>query len=371
MRIVTVLTSLGMGGAEKLALAVSERMAGRGHTVAVLALKARLEEEWPTVLPVVHLDVRKTTASAAAGMWRGRGFLRQFRPDVVHSHSFHANIFARGLTLLAPIPAVISNIHNVNEGGSMRMLAYRLTDRLAQRTVAVSEAARLRFVELKAASAQKSGVFPIGIDVSAFAPDPRRRVRTRAEMGTATNPGAEFIWLAVGRITVAKDYPNLIDAFAQLRRQQDNARLWIVGEAASAKAAEIKALCADSGAGQTVRWLGLRRDLPALLDAADGFVQASAWEGMPQSVAEAMAMEKPVVATGVGGVRELMGDTGTIVPPKNPGALARAMMAEMKPSGEVRAQLVRAARERVVSLFSIDAAANAWETLYKQLTADG
>ncbi len=368
MRIVNVLTSLGIGGAEKLALAVSERMAERGHTVALLVLQGRLNEEWPTTIPVVHLNVRKTPASAAAGLWRGRRFLRQFRPDVVQSHSFHANIFARGLTLLAPIPALVSSIHNGNEDSSMRRWAYRLTDRLAQRTVAVSEAARLRSVQMKTASAQKSGVFPIGIDVSEFAPDPERRARMRKEMGAAANSGGEFIWLAVGRITPAKDYPNLLEAFAQLRHQQGHAQLCIVGEAVNASDAEIKAHCVESSAGETVRWLGLRRDLPALLDAADGFVQASAWEGMPLSVAEAMAMEKPVVVTGVGGVRELVGDAGMIVPPKNPDALARAMLATMQDESE-RASLGHAARERIVSHCSMDAAAEAWEALYQQLTA--
>ena len=66
-----------------------------------------------------------------------------------------------------------------------------------------------------------------------------------------------------------------------------------------------------------MRWLGLRRDMPALLDAADGFVSGSAWEGMPLAVGEAMVMEKPIVATDVGGVRELVGDAGAIVEAKD------------------------------------------------------
>ena len=70
--------------------------------------------------------------------------------------------------------------------------------------------------------------------------------------------------------------------------------------------------------------------MPALLDAADGFVLASAWEGMPLAVGEAMAMEKPVVATDVGGVRELVGEAGVIVPAKSPESLAQAMLALMR-----------------------------------------
>ncbi len=99
MRIVTVLTSLGVGGAEKQALAVAERMARRGHDMALLVLMPQVPEEWPTTLPVVHLDLRKNPASVGWGFRRGRRFLRDFRPDVVHSHNFHANLLARLLRI--------------------------------------------------------------------------------------------------------------------------------------------------------------------------------------------------------------------------------------------------------------------------------
>src|SRR5579863_2113267 len=102
MRIATVLTSLGVGGAEKQALAVAERMAKRGHEVAILALRTRLPQEWPTALPVVHLDIygiRENPLSLLTGWRQARSFLRDFRPDVIHSHSFHANLLARMLQI--------------------------------------------------------------------------------------------------------------------------------------------------------------------------------------------------------------------------------------------------------------------------------
>jgi glycosyltransferase involved in cell wall biosynthesis len=119
--------------------------------------------------------------------------------------------------------------------------------------------------------------------------------------------------------------------------------------------------------GASVFWLGLRRDMPALLDAADGFVLASAWEGMPLAVGEAMAMEKPVVATDVGGVRELLGETGAIVPAKSPEALAEAMVELMRSTLEERHALGHAARERIATHFSIDAKADEWEALYRTI----
>ena len=114
------------------------------------------------------------------------------------------------------------------------------------------------------------------------------------------------------------------------------------------------------------RSLGLQRDMPALLDAADGFVLASAWEGLPQVVIEAMAMEKPVVATDVGGVRELVGDRNTLVPAKAPEALAAAMVRTMQRDRDQEALEGKAARERILCEFSIDVVADAWEEIYKQ-----
>jgi glycosyltransferase involved in cell wall biosynthesis len=361
MRIVYVLTSLGMGGAERQALALAARMARRGHAAGVLVLRPRLEEEWPTALEVFHLDMRRTPGSVLAGLMRGRRFLRDFRPDMVHSHGFHANIVARLLKLGVPAPAVLSTVHNVYEGGWLRMLVYRLSDGLSRRTAAVSEAVARRFVRLKAVPRRKCVIVPNGIDAGEFAPDPERRRLARAGMGV----DSDFIWLAAGRIAPAKDYPNLLRGFARVRTNRPDARLWIAGEASAAAAAELEGLAADLGLAGSVLWLGLRRDLPFLLDGADAFVLSSAWEGMPLAVGEAMAMEKPVVATDAGGVRELVGEAGVVVPSRNPEALAEAMLDLMRQPLAVRQALGRAARERIVREFSMDARVSAWENLYE------
>jgi len=378
MRIVYLLTSLGVGGAEKQALAVAERMANRGHAVAVMTLLPHLKEEWPTSLLVLHLDVRKSPASVFAGLRRARVFLREFRPDIVHSHCFHANIFARLLRLTGQRFAVLATVHNVNEGRWWRMLAYRLTDFLSRRTVAVSSAAAWRFVSLGAIPRRKCSVIPNGFDVAEFIPHRERRDQLRAQMRSKMRaemsaPTAadddNFVWLAIGRVAPAKDYPNLLQAFAIVANQDRGSRLLIAGDGRREDSAKLEADFRKLGIQDAARWIGPRRDIPALLDAADGFVLSSAWEGMPLVVGEAMAMEKPVVATDVGGVRELVGDAGLVVPSKNSSALAEAMIATMQQSREERAARGRSSRVRIVSHFSIDASADAWEALYRSLAA--
>jgi glycosyltransferase involved in cell wall biosynthesis len=368
VRIVYILTTLGIGGAEKQVVALAERMAARGHSVALISLK-HTDEEWPVKLPVLRLNIRKTPMGIFRGLRFAKNFLALFRPDILHSHTFPANIFTRLLHIVlrkgGASPAAANTIHNVHEGGWHRMLIYCLTDPLTDRVTAVSKAAAERFVRLRAISARKMSVLTNGIDTEAFAPDRNRRKQTRGRM-QASNA---FVWLAVGRLAPAKDYPNMLRAFALVRKEHPNAKLWIAGEG------DISGLAtAFSGVGESepvdesaVQLLGLRRDVVDLLDAADGYVLSSEWEGMPLALGEAMSMEKAVVATDVGGVRELVGDAGVIVQAKDSDALAKAMIAVMAMGEMERKFLGRDARTRIKLHFSMNAKADEWAALYQGL----
>jgi glycosyltransferase involved in cell wall biosynthesis len=359
MRIAYLLPSLGIGGAERQVVAVAERMKTRGHAVVLVTLLGCQAEEWPTTVDLLRLDLRQTPFGIFSAFLRARRFLHAFRPDLIHSHVFPANMAGRFFKLLLPKAVVLSTVHNVYEGGWWRMTAYQLTDCLSRHTFAVSTAAAERYVRLGAIPARKSSVLTNGIDCAEFAQQPERRAQFRAQMGLRD----EFVWMTAGRIVPAKDYPNLLRAFALVLKEFPEAQLWVAGEAAGAESAPIQAQSAELGAA--VRWLGLRRDMPALLDAADGFVLASAWEGMPLVLGEAMAMEKPVVATDVGGVRELMGKTGIIVPAKSPERLAEAMLATMRSTEEERRGSGAAGRARITEAFSLEAKADQWEALYR------
>jgi glycosyltransferase involved in cell wall biosynthesis len=360
MVIVYMLTSLGMGGAERQVLALASRMADRGHAVKLLVLRPPVAEQWPTALPVIHLGMRRSPVSVLRGFARARRFLRGYRPDLIHSHTFHANIVARLLRLFVATPVVLSTVHNVYEGGLHRMTAYRFTDFLCKRTTVVSAVAAERYVQLNAIPRHKCVVVTNGIETAEFLPNAARRMYMRTRMEVVD----KFVWITAGRLVPAKDIPNLLAAFKIVVATHPDVELWIAGEG---KPIRGKHGADTAESDHQVRWLGLRRDLPALLDAADGFVLASAWEGMPLAVGEAMSMEKPVVATDVGGVRELMGEVGMLAPPKNPDALAAAMLVLMRSSNEARQKLGRAARVRIEDYFSIEARAQQWESLYRTL----
>jgi glycosyltransferase involved in cell wall biosynthesis len=363
MRIVYVLTSLGVGGAEKQVIALAERMKSRGHKVLLLVLLARQAEQWPTSLDVIHLDFSKSLVSLCSGFNRLYRSLCGFHPDLIHSHTFPANMAARLYRIFSRRAPVISTIHNVYEGGWWRMKAYRFSDGLSRAMTAVSHAAGERYVRLKAVPAGKIRVVTNGVDTVEFAPDNARRKRIREQMGFSD----EFIWMAAGRLVPAKDYPNLLRAFARARVKFPATQLIIAGEITGSAAQSVQNLATELGLHECVRWLGLRRDMTALLDAADGFVLASAWEGMPLVVGEAMAMEKPVVATDVGGVRELVGECASVVSAKDSEALAEAMLSTMQTKLETRVSLGERARRRIQDQFSIDKKADEWEVLYQTI----
>jgi glycosyltransferase involved in cell wall biosynthesis len=364
LRILYIVTSLGVGGAERQTISLAESMASRGHVVALLSLK-HAEQELPFTLPAMRLNMRKTPV----GLWRALGFARNFvtlfRADILHSHTFPGNIFARLLRLFMKrdgmATVVINTIHNVYEGGWHRKLIYRVTASLADCITAVSEAAAKAHVGWSSGLPKEIRVIHNGVDTDFYGPDPVRRTRTRALMGA----GEHFLWLAVGRIVRAKDYPNLLRAWSEVRREHPAARLWIAGEGQPDELTEGILLSGEAD-GLGVEWLGLRRDVADLFDAADGYVLSSAWEGMPLAVAEAMAMKKPVVATDAGGVREVLADTGLLVPTGDSAALAEAMLAVMSMHRRQRAALGERARERVLRCFSMEAASSKWEELYTE-----
>lgn len=366
MRILYVLTSLGIGGAEKQVVDLAGRMSAEGHRVSFLVLK-HAAEEWPAKGPILRLNLAKTPVSLLRGVRFALNFLELLKPEIIHSHTFPANLFTRLLLARLPKgcsrPRVVNTIHNVYEGGWHRMLLYRLTDRWADRVTAVSAAAAERFTRLHAVQTPKMTVLTNGVDTDYFNPDRIRRRRVRNQMLV----DKEFVWLAVGRLAPAKDYPNLIRAFHGLQQTNPQTQLWIAGEGDPAALGLVSEL---HHVNPAIRWLGLRRDILDLLDAADAFVLSSAWEGLPIALAEAMAMAKTIVATDVGGVSELIGDAGSIVPARDSDKLSHAMLQAMSVPFEQRRFQEAAARSRVRQLFSLQSKAEEWQRLYREVLED-
>ena len=366
MRILFLSTSMGMGGADSQLLTAAEGLHARGHDVFIVSLTPL----GPMGLRARSLGLRTESLGMPRGIPDPRGLyrlirlVRAWRPDVVHSHMVHANLMARALRVLTPVPVLVSTIHNIYEGGPVWMGAYRLTNRLVDHMTIISEAAADRFIGERIVPRHLLRVVPNGVD-----PEPYRQVSSevRESRRQALGLGRGFAWLAVGRFEIAKDYPNMLRAFAEVGERHPEAVLLLVGR--GALQAETEALARELNLGQRVRFLGVRDDVPALVSAADGYVMSSAWEGMPMVLLEAAAGGLPIATTRVGGNHEavLDGETGFLAPPKDHHALAAAMLRLMGLSETERRRMGERGREHVRTHHGLSRVVDRWEELYREV----
>jgi glycosyltransferase involved in cell wall biosynthesis len=368
VKVLFLSTSMGMGGADQQLLSGARELRARGHDVLIVSLTPL----GPMGLEARGLGIRTESLEMARGAPDPRGLLRlvrlvrAWRPDVVHSHMVHANLMARALRLLTPIPVLVSTIHNIYEGGPLLMAGYRLSNRLVDHMTIISEAAADRFVRDRIVPRELLRVIPNGVDADEFRKVP---AGTRASLRGTLGVEREFVWLAVGRFEPAKDYPNMLHAFAKLHHQQPRTVLLLVGRGSLQE--DTEALTRSLGLADAVRFLGVRRDVPELMSAADAYVMSSAWEGMPMVLLEAAAAGLPIVSTAVGGNREVVADeeSGFLVPPRDADALARGMARLGALSAPALRAMGERGRERVRSRYGLARVADRWEALYREMLA--
>jgi glycosyltransferase involved in cell wall biosynthesis len=366
MRVTYITTGLAYGGAETQIKELATRLQRRGWKISIASMLppiAYVEELEAAGICVYNLRMRRKLPDPRA-LVRLAVIVRRVRPHVVHAHMIHANLLARITRLFASIPVLICTAHNIIEGGRARELAYRLTDPLADLTTQVSEVGKQRYIQVGAVPPHKIVYIPNGIDTSRFQPNPMVRQAVREQLGCA--PDA-FVWLTVGRLEPVKNHLGLLSAFREVAAVHPNARLLIAGQGSLQAATEQRIV--ELGLADRVRLLGLRRDIPDLLNAADAFVLPSLWEGMPLTLLEASATALPIVATDVGGNSEVVldGKTGYLVPPQEAKALTQAMLRVMLLSENDRIAMGLAGRAHVVQNFDLERVVDRWEALYREL----
>ena len=360
LKILLCITGLEVGGAEKLLCALADQYAAAGHEVKLVCLAGLITVRPKNrTIPLENLAMKRNPIGLLVGLWRLRDMVKSFQPDMVNSHLVHANILTRMLRLVVPMRCLISSAHNSNEEGRARIWAYRLTDRLADISTNVSNEAVQAF---EAQGAVKPGrMIPVynGVSTDEFRFDTALREQIREELKISAETS---LILAVGRLLAPKDYPSLLKAMSALKDER-SWRLAVAGD--GPLRASLEALAADLEISERIDWLGIRHDVPALMSACDVFVLSSAWEGFGLVVAEAMACERLVVATDCGGVREVIGNCGSLVPPKNPVALAEAIESALTQPAQQNEELRRAARKRIQARYSITAAAERYLAVYR------
>jgi glycosyltransferase involved in cell wall biosynthesis len=348
----------GMSGGEVQVLGLVRHLAAAGDRQAVAAdprggLARAAAALGVAVLPLRirnHLDV--VAGRRLAGLLASGGY------DIVHFHTARAHAMSAFIGRSPARRIVTRRMDYRLRGGSYaRWLYNRGTDAV----VAISEGVRSALVA-SGVRADRIVVVPSGVDVTRFAAGAARRVAERARLGIG--PG-EFVVAIVGALEERKGHVTLLEALALVREPPVRLLCAGSGSLAAALAARADAL----GIAERVRFLGHVDDVPGLLAAVDAVAMPSRHEGLGVAALEAMAAARPLVATRVGGLPEVVGaDAGLLVDADDPVALAAALTRLAREPATARA-FGEAGRARVAERFTLDAMARGTRAVYRRVLA--
>lgn len=295
--------------------------------------------------------------------------LRHLDPDVVQTWMAHADLVGGLAARWAGVPVVAWGVRTTDysvESRATRLVRWvcaRLSRRVPDAIVCAAEASRLEHLRAGYDSTRML-VIPNGFDVDALAARRGRGRTTRKEHGLGSHSTVVGF---CGRYNPAKDVGNFVAAAARLAARHADVRFLMIGRGVERSNDELASLIDATGYKDRFILLGERPDVPDCLDALDVFVQSSCTEGFPNVVGEAMAMGVPCVVTNVGDARMLVGETGRVVPPRDPASLAAAVDALLSLPDDERYALGARAHARIRDEFSIERACERFTRLHADL----
>jgi glycosyltransferase involved in cell wall biosynthesis len=365
-RILLVIDNLheDVGGAERFFVGLATHLPRERFEVRTLTTRAArgplLETLQAAGIPHVNLGRRnKYDYHRLLGLAR---VLRRDRIDVLHTHKFGSNASGTVIGALCRVPVIVAHEQTWSyEGQPLRkFLDGHVIGRLADRFVSVSTADRERMISREGVPAAKTLVIP-----NAYVPRAvESRTDLRAELGLAA--GTPLVGTAV-QMRPQKALEVLLDAHVRVLRQVPDAHLVVAGD--GPERARVEQLVGRLGLGERVSLLGMREDVDGILRSLDVVALSSDYEGTPLLAFECMAHRTPLVATDVGGLRDVVEDgvTGILVPRRDPEALAAAIVGLLRDPRR-RHDLAEAAYARL-GTFTMDAVAARFADLYDELLA--
>jgi glycosyltransferase involved in cell wall biosynthesis len=353
------ITDLDVGGAERALVALATGLDRRRWRPSVVCLDgdaALVKPLRAAGIETVCLGVdRRNPARAVLHL---ASAFRRFRPELVQSFLFHANIATRLAAPLAGRPWVVGGVRVAERQRRWHLWLDRLTSRLGTGSVCVSNGVFRYTQEIGRIDPRRLTVIPNGVDPLPFDRAPRA---DRRALGV---PDEATLALFVGRFDPQKGLPVLIEAAAVVASSRPDLHIAFVGDGPERDALIALGQSRPALDGR-LHWLGRRDDVPSLLKTADFLVLPSLWEGMPNVVLEAMAARRAVVATAVEGTEDLVveGRTGWLVPPGDVSALAAALLAASDNPDRLRHQ-GEAGRDRVETEFTPERVIASYERLW-------
>ena len=373
--VVHLITGLDIGGAELMLvrlLAHMDRTRFRSTVVSMTGRGALADRIEALQVPVITLGMRHGVPSPLA-VTRLASHLRAARPVVLQTWLYHADLLGYVAGRLAHVPAIVWNIrcgalrpqhHPVGLWWTVKVLA-----RLSPHATAVVVNARAGQEE-----SERLGYHPRrwvlienGFELDQFVPSAEARDSVRRELGV----GAETPLVGlVARFHPMKDHATFLRAAARLLQQRSDVVFVLAGRQVDDANPELRGMIGELGLRSSLRLLGERTDIPRLTAAFDVATCCSYAEGFPNAIGEAMACAVPCVTTDVGDCARVVGDTGWVVPARDPAALAAAWADVLSLSSERRHDAGIRARARVTECFDIQSVVRRYEDLYAELSGE-
>ncbi len=367
IRVVELLATGTSGGAQEHVYNLVTRLDRERYDVSVLALSGgagvrRLERTGVPVCVLDEMSDDEATEAVAA-------HLSAVEADVVHNHMYRAEVVGtQAAWALAAAgrrrPLVVGTVHSSRvRADADRDLIRRLTPRV-DHLIAVSRAI-VRKIEDEGRVGAPTSLIYNGVDLARYS---EQEVCCTLHREYSIPAGSPIVGV-VARLEPEKGHPTLLDAWPAVREAVPNAHLLIVGEGTERTALELHAL--GLGISRSVTFTGRRDDVPAVTAALDVAVLPSYREAQGLSILEAMALSRPVVASAVGGIPEMIehGRTGLLVPPRDADALA-ASIVRLLTDHPYADTLARAGHDLVYERFCVEQMVRAVETIYDEAVAD-
>lgn len=378
VRVMRIITRLNVGGPSYQAIYLGQRLGRPEWETRLLvgtvganegSMEPLAEERGVAFARVTGLGREISLRSDLATVGRVYREIRRFRPQIVHTHLAKAGTVGRLAARLARVPAVVHTYHGHVFHGYFSPAKSRLVIRIEQalarmtdRIIVLGEAQEREILGFGVGRPEQMVRIPLGLELEAFLRAETLRGTLRRELGI---PAEAPVVGIVARLVPVKAHTLFLDAAARVAQARPESRFLIIGD--GELRGELEGRARELGLAH-VQFLGFRRDLAALYADLDVNVLCSVNEGLPVTLIEALAAARPVVATDVGAVRDLVQDgrTGLVVPPRDAAALAAAILRQLDAPGEA-ARMGAAGREHVTSRFSIERLVNDLQGLYRSL----
>ncbi|SFU57912.1 Glycosyltransferase involved in cell wall bisynthesis [Nitrosomonas eutropha] len=371
MNVMHIITDLNDGGAE----AVLYRLCDSDKIVKHHVVSLMNEGKYGALLRDAGVQVfclnMPRGRITPGGLWRLWQLLRQIHPQVVQTWMYHADLIGGVIARLAGVKQVFWGIrHSTLDTEKSRRstiwvarLCARISSRIPSTIICCAQKALEVHRDLGYA-VDKLRVIPNGYDLVRFRVDGDARAQLRAEWGV----GNRWLLGMVGRFDPLKDHKNLLNALAVIKNQGVDFGCVLAGRDLDRNNAQLMTWLAEHNLTSEVRLLGQRTDIPDVMNALDVHVLSSSSEAFPNVVAEAMACGTPAVVTDVGDAAVIVGEVGWVVPPKDPEALADALLrahAAMQSGVAWQARCI-AARGRVQDHFSLERMIESYHLVWQQ-----